>query len=517
MAVPRVLQPFVDEPGAGRAVRRLRRLAVADRARPGVGAAAARGVRGAGATRPAARACRGRERSSGGVPRATRSAIDGLDYAGTYGLERIVAGDVVLDERVRPFLDAIVQAADEAEAALPGLHVERKGQVAVTIHWRDQPERGDAATRWAAEAAPRLGLDAPLRGRMAVELRPPVPVDKGTTVAELSLGLHAAAFAGDDAGDLPAFAALHALVADGALAHAVSIGVTSDESPPEVRARRRRGRGAGGIGGTARRARRRDRWLDDRLDYRAWLSNSSSQVRGVWAAASSHRVFARAARSSLGIVERAVQRVCALFDVVRVHRDHRVVQLLVRTGFGREAQHPVAPVHQRPFLGDEVEAVLDRVHEQHVVALQRRRWIARSRRACRATTGCQSRVAQRSFTRAAAWSTSLRVREVLGQALARRVEHARRTPRARAHSACGLEERGRTRGSRARCSSTVDAVAAQRSACGRRPASSSSAAAACRAVARRELGEGVGIGSEAGGERTARSTLAAEHLARRCR
>ena len=122
---------------------------------------------------------------------------------------------MVLDERVRPFLDAIVQAADEAEAALPGLLVERKGQVAVTIHWRDQPERGDAATRWAAEAAPRLGLEAPLRGRMAVELRPPVPVDKGTTVAELSVGLHAAAFAGDDAGDLPAFAALRELAGSG--------------------------------------------------------------------------------------------------------------------------------------------------------------------------------------------------------------------------------------------------------------------------------------------------------------
>ncbi|HEY3672637.1 MAG TPA: trehalose-phosphatase [Acidimicrobiia bacterium] len=162
-------------------------------------------------------------------------AIDGLDYAGTYGLERIVDGDVVLDERVRPFLDAVAQAADEAEAALPGLRVERKGEVAVTIHWRDQPARGDAATRWAAEAAPRLGLEAPLRGRMAVELRPPVPVDKGTTVAELARGLRVAVFAGDDAGDLPAFAALHALVDAGALDHAVSIGVASDESPAEVR------------------------------------------------------------------------------------------------------------------------------------------------------------------------------------------------------------------------------------------------------------------------------------------
>ncbi len=48
--------------------------------------------------------------------------------------------------------------------------------------------------------------------------------------------MDAAAFAGDDVGDLPAFAALRALAAEGALAHAVSIGVTSAESPPEVSA-----------------------------------------------------------------------------------------------------------------------------------------------------------------------------------------------------------------------------------------------------------------------------------------
>jgi trehalose 6-phosphate phosphatase len=163
-------------------------------------------------------------------------ALDGLEHVGTYGLERIVGGEVVLDPRVLPYVDAIARAADEAEAALPGLRVERKGAVAVTVHWRAQPERGSDAARWAAEAAPRLGLEAPMRGRMAVELRPPVPVDKGTVVAELARGMHAAAFAGDDAGDLPAFAALRAMADDGVLAHAVSIGVTADESPPEVHA-----------------------------------------------------------------------------------------------------------------------------------------------------------------------------------------------------------------------------------------------------------------------------------------
>jgi trehalose 6-phosphate phosphatase len=73
---------------------------------------------------------------------------------------------------------------------------------------------------------------------MAVELRPPVPVDKGTTVAELALerGVSVAGFAGDDAGDLPAFAALRELAHTGALERAVTIGVASEESPAEIRA-----------------------------------------------------------------------------------------------------------------------------------------------------------------------------------------------------------------------------------------------------------------------------------------
>ena len=69
---------------------------------------------------------------------------------------------------------------------------------------------------------------------MAVELRPPVPVDKGTTVVDLSRHAKTVAVAGDDAGDLPAFAALRALAQTGALEHAVTIGVASDEGPPEV-------------------------------------------------------------------------------------------------------------------------------------------------------------------------------------------------------------------------------------------------------------------------------------------
>ncbi len=116
---------------------------------------------------------------------AEHLGIDGLGYVGAYGLERFTDGRVVVDDRVRPWVDTIARAADDADAALPGLLVERKGEVAVTIHWRGRPDRGAEATAWAEATATRLGLHAPIRGRMAIELRPPLPVDKGTTIAAL--------------------------------------------------------------------------------------------------------------------------------------------------------------------------------------------------------------------------------------------------------------------------------------------------------------------------------------------
>ena len=53
---------------------------------------------------------------------------------------------------------------------------------------------------------------------MAIELRPPIDVDKGVPVRGLVDGFDTAAFAGDDYGDLPAFAALGDAVAGGASA-----------------------------------------------------------------------------------------------------------------------------------------------------------------------------------------------------------------------------------------------------------------------------------------------------------
>ena len=170
---------------------------------------------------------------------AEHVGVPGITYCGIYGLERWeegpAGGRVVLDPSVAEYSPVVARVAEEAEAALPGVLVERKGAVSVTLHWRTAPQRGEAAQTWAQQVAAAHGLHA-LPGRMAVELRPPVAVDKGTTVAALARGAAVAVFAGDDAGDLPAFTALRALAAEGALGAAVAVGVRSDESPPEIAA-----------------------------------------------------------------------------------------------------------------------------------------------------------------------------------------------------------------------------------------------------------------------------------------
>ncbi len=121
-------------------------------------------------------------------------------------------------------------AADDAARVLGAGAVERKG-LTVALHYRSDPDRESAVVALAGELATRYGLAAH-GGKMSVELRPRVKVDKGTVLRELSSGLAAVAFAGDDLGDLPAFAALNRLRQAGVAI--LSVASAGPETPPEV-------------------------------------------------------------------------------------------------------------------------------------------------------------------------------------------------------------------------------------------------------------------------------------------
>ena len=166
--------------------------------------------------------------------RALAGAGPAVRLFGVYGFERVEDGQVRVAPEAEPWLG--VAAAVEAAArgrAPAGLGVERKGP-ALALHWRRAP----GAEPWAQDFARRWAEDTGLvvqPGRRALELRPPVPLDKGRVVEEVAGGMAAACFVGDDAGDLLAFDALDRLVRAGTAG--VRVAVADEESPPELLAR----------------------------------------------------------------------------------------------------------------------------------------------------------------------------------------------------------------------------------------------------------------------------------------
>jgi trehalose 6-phosphate phosphatase len=156
--------------------------------------------------------------------------VPGLVFAGLYGMELFVDGERRVDPRVVPYAPAIASAADDADARLPGVLVERKSGLSVTLHWRTVPDRAADAIAVAGDLARRYGL-AELPTRRAIELRPPVAIDKGTAIDALIEGYAVGAFAGDDTGDIAGFNALGQAAADGRITRAVRIGVKSAEMP----------------------------------------------------------------------------------------------------------------------------------------------------------------------------------------------------------------------------------------------------------------------------------------------
>ncbi|HVM64561.1 MAG TPA: trehalose-phosphatase [Acidimicrobiales bacterium] len=155
--------------------------------------------------------------------------VPGLLRVGSYGLERVVDGAVELSPEVGPWLPVVAEVVDVARRDAPrGALVEDKG-VSVTLHFRGHPETEAWARSFAGEQAAARGLVAH-DARRSVELRPPVPMDKGAAVSSLvtDAGLSAACVGGDDAGDLPAFDAV------GGLPLGVRVAVRSEEAPPAL-------------------------------------------------------------------------------------------------------------------------------------------------------------------------------------------------------------------------------------------------------------------------------------------
>lgn len=161
-----------------------------------------------------------------------------LVYVGNHGLEILEPGrqeaDPHPESRGSERAAAELVAGHAPRLARSGVSIEDKGPI-VALHWRTAPDRASAEreANVVAEAARAAGLES-RPGRLVMEVRPAVGVDKGTATAEL-LERHAeiriAVFGGDDLTDLDAFAALERRREAGGLDAAWRVAVLSDESP----------------------------------------------------------------------------------------------------------------------------------------------------------------------------------------------------------------------------------------------------------------------------------------------
>lgn len=164
--------------------------------------------------------------------------VQGIAYIGNHGFERLTPeGTLVILPAALPYRGALDEtlAAIERDLAprLRGLRIEPKG-VTASVHVRNTPDplaAEEAVYARAAELARGNGLRV-TRGKMVVELRPPVEVDKGVAIEEVirSRGLRGAFYLGDDRTDMDAFRALRRLTRDG-VCLGVAVAVLQSEAP----------------------------------------------------------------------------------------------------------------------------------------------------------------------------------------------------------------------------------------------------------------------------------------------
>jgi trehalose 6-phosphate phosphatase len=141
---------------------------------------------------------------------ADRVRVPGVQLLGSYGMERVTDDQLALAPEARAWLPAVAAARAALAAELggePGIRIEDK-PASVAAHWRQAPEHARAAEQ-VRQAAERAATQTGLRlepGKLVVELRPPIDVDKGSAVAALIAAARpaAVAYAGDDLGDIPA-------------------------------------------------------------------------------------------------------------------------------------------------------------------------------------------------------------------------------------------------------------------------------------------------------------------------
>ncbi|MBM3939869.1 MAG: trehalose-phosphatase [SAR202 cluster bacterium] len=174
------------------------------------------------------------------VPAARRMVgLDNITYIGNHGVEWWADGRRIIAPEAERFVEQMHATAVAAEGrfrSTPGVLVEDKGP-SVSIHYRaaDSPERArQEIFEFLSTVETSRGLLL-REGKMIVEIRPPLQLDKGTGLRAIVErdGLVAALVLGDDLTDADAFHELRALRASGRMA-GLNVAVLHQGRAPEA-------------------------------------------------------------------------------------------------------------------------------------------------------------------------------------------------------------------------------------------------------------------------------------------
>ena len=164
--------------------------------------------------------------------------IEGVVFVGNHGLERWKDGDVEVVAEAREYQPLIRGVAERLrrEVDMPGLVIEDKG-VSASVHYRlsNAPSRAKEAIFYALDRLDEARGLLISEGKLVVEIRPPVRVDKGTSLRKLveEHGLKGVVCMGDDVTDVDAFKAVHVLSARGTR-KGLALGVVGSDTPQQI-------------------------------------------------------------------------------------------------------------------------------------------------------------------------------------------------------------------------------------------------------------------------------------------
>jgi trehalose 6-phosphate phosphatase len=167
--------------------------------------------------------------------------VGGVVYAGAHGAELLdpSTGELERAPEIQQWREPVrkfVLSYDTPDLRRNGVRIEDKDFIQA-LHWRgaEDEEHAEQIVREIEAAAVEDGFEIH-RGRMVLEIRPPVDFNKGIVVTRLvkQSGVLHAAYAGDDETDVDAFDALLQLEASGDLETALCVGVSSEEQPARL-------------------------------------------------------------------------------------------------------------------------------------------------------------------------------------------------------------------------------------------------------------------------------------------